>query len=177
MKTAIERQAERDKAARMRIAAEDRERELSAFIVPDTKPNWVRAERDEQRNNPDRMPCCGAPKDGTEASKKYSRRHYKGIDMVRITEPCVPARQCSNRYDNKETDGAVRQKERGPDRMPCCGAPRAGDEATDRFYLRHRHGAFGLEVGKPCLAAAKCRTAYNRIIGRNRRLREQAAGG
>ena len=175
MKTAIERQAERDKAARMRIAAEDRERELSAFIVPDSKPNWVRAERDEQRNNPDRMPCCGAPKDGTEASKKYSRRHYKGIDMVRITEPCVPARQCSNRYDNKETDGAVRQKERGPDRMPCCGAPRAGDEATDRFYLRHRHGAFGLDAGKPCLAAARCRTAYNRIIGRNRKLREQAA--
>ena len=169
MKSAIERQAERDKQARARIAEEDRHREISAYIVPDTKPNWVRAERDKERNNPSRMPCCGAPKAGTEASTKYARRHYNAVDMRQVTEPCIPARQCANlKADEAATTGKTYIKERGPDRMPCCGAPRSGDEPTDRFYLRHRHGAFGLQPGKPCYPAAKCRTDYNRTLGRNR---------
>ena len=182
-KSARERSLESQIAAHRRLAAEEQEMEREAhanavarLIVADADPNWVRAGRDKERNDPDRMPCCGAPKDGSEPSPKYARRHYKSVDLKKPTDPCVPARQCDNLYRNQDSKGEVRQKERGLDRMPCCGAPTAGDETTDRFYLRHRNGAFGLIPGKPCLPAAKCRTLYNRIIGANRRLRERLSG-
>ena len=171
MKSAIERQAERDKAARMRLAAEDHARELAAYIAPDDNPDVTRRERDKERNNPSRMPCCGAPKDGSDPSNKYSRRHRRGTDMREPTEPCVAARECNNRSYNPDGElKALKMKERGPDRMPCCGAPKAGDEVTDKFYQRHRSGSYGLKAGSPCVPAAKCRTLYNRLTDVRRRV-------
>ena len=171
-KSAQERQLETQLAAHRRIANENQELDRAAYIQPADNPDMRRRLRDAERADIDRMACCGAPKAGNEASKKYARRHHKQVDTRYVVPTCIPARQCSELYAAKykpDVPSKAYTKERGPDRMPCCGAPNGGDETTDKFYLRHRNGSFGLIPGKPCVPAAKCRTLYNRILSKTRR--------
>ena len=85
---------------------------------------------------PERMPCCGAPTDGSEGTAKYAKRHW-----VEKTDLCDPARQCRNLSDR-----ARWIREHGePRELEPCGTPGA--------FKRH------LRAGEePC---QECRDAHN----------------
>ena len=53
-------------------------------------------------------------------------------------------------------------REEGPGRAECCGAPLNGDEATGKYYMRHRGGLVDVEQSRPCLAARLCMNAQKR---------------
>ena len=97
MKSARERQAERDKAARERIAAEEASRQHPEYIQPQP-----RGKRFEIERGPDRMPCCGCPKDSSELTTRYADRHRNGAVGVKAGKPCMPAVLAARAYDRSK---------------------------------------------------------------------------
>ena len=139
----------------------DRTVEFLARLPPPPPLTWAEVGR---------MGCCGAPVEAPwEPTSKFAVRHANDSRGAGL-ETCFPARECQRWYDHhrRGKTSLPPRKYRpnlwpwdGPERMPCCGAPLAGDEVTAIYCWRHAKELRGAPR-RACTAARRCRSLANR---------------